>query len=99
MARDAAPDHLAFDAEIPEAHAEGDGGADADEDQRRRLKQDGVEILGIGQRFDDELIEQSPRLHAGRNQQRRRYRHSGDDGAGENERLTPAPECSAEPRD
>ena len=58
-----APDHLSLDAEVPEADAEGDGSAHADEDQRSGLKQDGMKILGVRQCFDDKLVEQRLWLH------------------------------------
>ena len=59
VAKIAAEDHLAFDADVPEAHAEGDGGADADDDQRRRLDQDRRRFSRIGEDLDDELVEKA----------------------------------------
>ena len=86
---DAAQDHLAFDAEIPEAHAKRERRADADENQRRRLKQDRVQILRVAEILDDELVEQGRRLHPGDDQQGRRNAEADRERAGKDQRLQP----------
>ena len=84
-----AKDHLTFDTEIPKSHAKSDGCAYTNKNERRRLKQDRMKVLRVGEIFEDEFLQQRRRLYARGDQQTRRDPQSDRDGTAEDQRLTP----------
>ncbi len=71
-----APDHLAFQPQIPEPRTKRKAAGQTDHDQRRGLKQHRAQTLAVEQGEDDKLIEQLTGGHPGADQNRRRDQHA-----------------------
>ena len=83
---------MTLDAEVPKADPQCRCRSDAHQDQWRRLKQDGAQVLSIEQRVDDEFVEEIARRNAGDHQHNAGQQQADKDGRAENERLLPGGE-------
>ena len=83
--RDAAEDHLAFQAEIPESDPEGETRAEPHQGERCSLDQHGAQALHV--EHGRELLDQSARRNAGNAEDRDRNRQPDCERAGQEGRL------------